>query len=69
MPIPTPKKPLDPAMRPWAEQQLRGARETLRQAADEHNLWQVRCQQVCNGRPPQKVIKLFEEWQREEKRR
>lgn len=65
MPIPT--KPIDPAMRSWAEQQVKAARETLRCAVDAHNLWQERCQQVCNGRPPQKVIKLFEDWQREQR--
>ena len=67
MPIPT--KPIDPAMRRWAEQQVKAARETLRCAVDAHNLWQERCQQVYNGRPTLKTIKEFEDWQREEKRR
>ena len=67
MPIPT--KPIDPAMRAWAEQQVKAARETLRQAVDEHNLWQERCQQVYNGRPTKKLVAMFEDWQREEKRR
>ncbi len=67
MPIPT--KPIDPAMRRWAEQRVKAARETLRQAVDEHNLWQERCQQVYNGRPTKKLVAMFEEWQREEKRR
>ena len=62
MPIPT--KPIDPAMRPWIEQRLKGARETLRCTVDEHNLWQERCQQVYNGRPTKKLVAMFEEWQR-----
>ena len=63
MPIPT--KTIDPAMRHWAEQRVKAARETLRCAVDAHNLWQERCQQVYNGRPTLKTIKEFEDWQRE----
>ena len=67
--MPTPPKPIDPAMRSWAEQRVKAARETLRCAVDAHNLWQERCQQVYNGRPAVKLVAMFEEWQREEKRR
>jgi hypothetical protein len=67
MPIPT--KPIDPAMRSWAEQQVKAARETLRCAVDEHNLWQKRCQQVYKGRPAVKLVVMFEEWRLKEKRR
>ena len=63
MSIPT--KTIDPAMRHWAEQRVKAARETLRCAVDAHNLWQERCQQVYNGRPTLKTIKEFEDWQRE----
>jgi len=67
MPIPT--KPIDPAMRLWAEQHYDRARETLVRAMDEHGLWQERYQQILNGRPAVKLVAMFEEWQREEKRR
>ena len=67
MPIPT--KPIDPAMRSWAEQRRDAARETLRRAGIEYNLWVDRCQQVYHFRPTLKLIKEFEDWQREEKRR
>ena len=63
MSIPT--KSIDPAMRPWAEQRRDAARETLRRAGIEYNLWVDRCQQVYNGRPTSETITEFEDWQRE----
>lgn len=67
MPIPT--KPIDPAMRSWAEQRVKAARETLQHALDAHYVLEQQCQQVYNGRPTAKLVAMFEEWQREEKRR
>ena len=63
--MPTPPKPMGPAMRHWDEQRVEAARETLRCAVDAHNLWQERCQQVYNGRPTSETITEFEDWQRE----
>ena len=70
--MPTPTKPIDPAMLSWAEQRYDRARELVVRAIDAHGLWQERYQQILNGRPTSETITEFEDWRsmqpREEKR-